>query len=51
MDAHHSAGAAKRRVRPESDRETSPIADPRARLTVRLCRTCRPALQAGRRMV
>jgi len=29
MDAHHSAGAAKRRVRPESDRETSPLAGPR----------------------
>jgi len=26
--ARHSAGAAKRRVRPESDRETSPITDP-----------------------
>jgi len=43
----HSAGAAKRRLRPESDGETSPITDPWARLAVRSGRTCRPAWQAG----
>jgi len=45
--AHHSAGAAKRRNRPESDCEMSPITAPRARLAVRSGRTCRPAWQAG----
>jgi len=45
--ADHSAGAAKRRVRPESDCETSPTTDPKARLAVRSGRTCRPAGQAG----
>ena len=45
--AHDSAGAAKRRAGPESDRETSPVAAPRVRLPVRSGRVCRPALQAG----
>jgi len=45
--AHHSAGAAKRRARSESDRETNPFAHQRFRLPVRSGRTagrrCRPA--------
>ena len=45
--ALHSAGAAERRVGPESDRETSPFAHPRVRLPVRIRPDCRPGV-AGR---
>ena len=43
----HSAGAATRRARPESDQETNPITDRHVRLPVRSGRACRPARQAG----
>jgi len=43
----HSAGTAKRRVPPGSDRETNPITGRRVRLSVRSGRPCRPAWQAG----
>src|SRR5213594_2513442 len=43
----HSAGAAKRRARPESDRETNRITHRLVRLPVRSGRACRPCV-AGR---